>query len=72
MKTKSKQVSQVFSNASKNALTPNHELNDGGLIWRKPSDLTGSWRYNFSSNGKRGKGVIGRERKASLIYLIMR
>lgn len=62
MKTKSNQVSQVFSSAAKSALSANQELNDGGLIWRKLSDSTGSWRYDFSSNGKRCKGVIGRER----------
>ena len=62
MKTKSKQVSQVFSNATKSALTANQEINDGGLIWRKLSDASGVWRYDFSTNGKRCKGVISKER----------
>lgn len=51
-----------FSQAAKQALEVGKELTDDGLIWRKRSDGTGTWRYDFVHRTKRYKGVIGAEK----------
>ena len=55
------QQANTFSNQAKSELKASQELNDQGLIWRKLSNGTGSWRYDFRVNGKRYKGSIGKE-----------
>lgn len=51
-----------FSQQRKNALLPGQELTDGGLVWRKRKDGTGTFRYDFVDSGERHKGVIGAEK----------
>ncbi|MCS4504306.1 site-specific integrase [Arhodomonas aquaeolei] len=51
-----------FTSKEKNALKTGQEITDGDIIWRKLSDGTGVWRYDFTRGGQRFKGTLGREK----------
>jgi len=51
-----------FTNQEKNALRTGQEITDGEIVWRKLSDGSGVWRYDFTVNGHRYKGTLGREK----------
>lgn len=53
----------TFSTQARKALAPNQEISQNGLIYRKCTDGTGTWRYDFVDGGQRNKGTIGRESK---------
>ncbi|MGB7757633.1 MAG: tyrosine-type recombinase/integrase [Salinisphaera sp.] len=51
-----------FSKAAKMAAKPGQDILDNGVVWRKRSDGSGSWRYDIKVNGQRHKGTIGAEK----------
>lgn len=51
-----------FTDADKRKLVPGQEMTDGEVVWRKLTDGTGTWRYDFRMHGKRYKGILGREK----------
>lgn len=55
------QQTNTFNLKAKSQLAIGKELNEHGLVWRKLSDGTGVWRYDFRINGKRFKGTLGKE-----------
>ncbi|MGH8283165.1 MAG: hypothetical protein ACRESE_04895, partial [Gammaproteobacteria bacterium] len=50
-----------FSKETKAGLKVGSDISSDGLIWRKQSDGTGIWRYDFSLHGYRHRGTIGPE-----------
>ncbi len=50
-----------FSKQTKDSIQVGEEISSEGLIWRKLGDGTGTWRYDFTVNGRRYKATIGRE-----------
>jgi len=51
----------TFNSKSKTQLQIGSEIAHQGLIWRKLSNGTGVWKYDFRINGRRFKGSIGKE-----------
>mgnify|MGYP001295360789 CR=1 FL=1 len=55
-------TNNAFSTKAKKELEVGKEISQGGLVYRKLADGTGTWRYDFMEAGERHKGVIGAER----------
>lgn len=61
MQSSNSDKSNIFSNESKAKMSVGQEINQQGLVWRKLSNGSGVWRYDFRSNGRRYKGSIGKD-----------
>lgn len=55
-------TNNAFSTKAKKELEVGKEISQGGLVYRKLADGTGTWRYDFMEAGERYKGVIGAEK----------
>ncbi len=56
-------TNNAFSTKAKKELEVGKEISQGGLVYRKLADGTGTWRYDFVHAGVRTKGVIGSEKE---------